>query len=108
MREWQQSLAEAGSSLPVRVYVTNMYFDTTGYADFTLPAGRYDAVRVELGAHAGKNWFCVLYPGLCLPAAGGEAAYPTAAEQQLIQEGSPYEIRFAALEWWERVSGQAD
>ena len=35
-------------------------------------------------------------------------AYPTAAEQQLIQEGSPYEIRFAALEWWERVSGQAD
>ena len=63
--------AEAGSSLPVRVYVTNMYFDTTGYADFTLPAGRYDAVRVELGAHAGKNWFCELYPGLSLPAAGG-------------------------------------
>ena len=57
--------------------------------------------RAEIG-------FCVLYPGLCLPAAGGQAAYPTAAEQQLIQEGSPYEIRFAALEWWERVSGQAD
>lgn len=104
----ERAVAEAGSKLPVRVYITNMYFDTTSYTDFTLPAGRYDAVRVELGAHAGRNWFCVLYPGLCLPAAEGEAAYPSAAEQQLITEGSPYEIRFAALEWWERVSGQTE
>lgn len=105
----EKAVAEAGSTLPVRVYLTNMYFGTTHYADFTLPSGRYDAVRVELGAHAGKNWFCVLYPGLCLPAAEGEAAYPTAGEQQLIEgEGSPYEIRFAALEWWQRVTGGAN
>ena len=45
-----------------------------------LPAGVYDALRVEIGAHAGKNWFCVLYPGLCLPAAGAPAVYPTEAQ----------------------------
>ena len=97
----EQTVAAAGSRLPVKVYLTNMYFATTRYTDFTLPAGSYDALRIELGAHAGKNWFCVLYPGLCLPAAEGEAAYPTSAEQQLVKSEG-YEIRFATLELWER------
>lgn len=53
----ERTLKEEGSSLSARVYLTEMYFDTTCYEDFTLPAGVYDALRVELGAHAGRNWF---------------------------------------------------
>lgn len=104
----ERAVAQAGSTLPVKVYLTNMYFDTTCYSDFTLPAGRYDALRVELGAHAGKNWFCVLYPGLCLPAAGEPAVYPTSAEQELIENGGRYEVRFAALELWQRLMKESD
>ena len=67
-RAAERVVREEGSDQAVRVYVTNMYFPTTAYEAFTLPAGRYDALRVELGEHAGRNWFCVLYPALCLSA----------------------------------------
>ena len=102
----ERTLEQAGCGLPVRVYLTEMYFDTTYYEDFTLPAGVYDALRVEIGAHAGKNWFCVLYPGLCLPAAGAPAVYPTEAQQELV-ESPGVEVRFAALEWLEHLTGKA-
>ena len=103
----ERTLKEEGSSLSARVYLTEMYFDTTCYEDFTLPAGVYDALRVELGAHAGRNWFCVLYPGLCLPAAGEAAVYPTEAQQDLV-EAPRVEVRFAALEWLEHLTGEAE
>lgn len=89
-----------------------MYFSTREYDGFTLPAGRYDAVRVEIGAHAGKNWFCVLFPPMCVPAAtsdGGQdmSAY-SGAEQQAVC--SSYKVGFAAVEWLEglkeSLSGQ--
>ena len=88
---------------PVRVYLTRMDFATTHYRDFTLPAGPYDALRVELGGAKGHNWFCVLYPGLCIPAAQEQApaAYPAQAEQRLVTEG--YKVQFAALELWQRL-----
>jgi len=81
-----------------------MYFDTREYDSFTLPAGRYDAVRVEIGAHAGKNWFCVLFPPLCVPAAAGQDADAPAytdAEREVLH--SPYSIRFAAVELLESL-----
>ena len=105
-RAAERVVREEGSNQTVRVYVTNMYFPTTAYEAFTLPAGRYDALRVELGEHAGKNWFCVLYPGLCLPAAGEAAVYPTQAQQNLV-EAPRVEVRFAALEWLEHLTGAA-
>ena len=48
-RTAQQTLARLGAARPVRVSLVNMYFDTTGYDGFSLPAGRYDAVRVDIG-----------------------------------------------------------
>lgn len=96
----QQTLRAHGCADTVAVRLENQYFATRAYDDFTLPAGRYDAVRVEIGAHAGKNWFCVLFPPLCLPAACEEDAptYPQ-AEWDAVQ--SPYRLRFAAVEVWE-------
>ena len=97
-----QAAAKAGFEGPVRVYLTRMYFDTREYETFTLPAGWYDALRVELGGHQGRNWWCVLYPALCLP--GCEARYNQPGEQALIV--GEYEVRFALLETWQRLTGQ--
>ncbi len=72
----QQALAAAGVQQEVCIYFTEMYFDTTEYQDFTLPAGAYTALRVELGQASGQNWFCVLYPSLCIASASGEYAQP--------------------------------
>ena len=98
----RKALLEKGLDYSVHAYLTEMYFATTQYDGFTLPAGRYDALRVELGAAAGHNWFCVMYPPLCLPAAGGSdgLAVYSPAERGVLE--SPYTLKFAALEWFEK------
>ena len=64
-------LARRGSFAPVRVYLVEMYFDTTRYSASALPAGRYQALRIDIGsAPYGRNGWCVLSPGLCRPAGG--------------------------------------
>ena len=97
-----KTLRAAGSSADVRVSVERAWFATTQYDGFTLPAGTYEALRVELGAAAGHNWFCVMYPPLCLPAAGGSdgLAVYSPAERGVLE--SPYTLKFAALEWFEK------
>ncbi len=101
----EQAFWAAGGAqdAPVRVRLTQSWFAAARYEGAALPPGRYDALRVELGRHAGRNWFCVLYPALCLPVAEG-ASYPTGEEQALVEGG--YELRFAALEWLDRLAGR--
>ena len=63
-------LRQEGTDMQVRISVTDSYFDTRYYDTFALPAGVYSALRIELGEGAGKNWWCVAFPSLCVPAAG--------------------------------------
>ena len=93
----QRTVNQQGSNQTVQVSLVEMDFPTTHYENFTLPAGRYDAVRVDLGQAEGHNWFCVLYPSLCLPTSS-PADYPEKQQQNLLKESNGYEIRFAALE----------
>ena len=93
----QSVLAQAGAPGPVQVQLVNMYFDTTRYAAGSLPAGRYDAVRVQLGTgRSGKNWWCVLYPGLCRAAC---TTYAVPEENDLVC--GEYIVRFKLVEWWQ-------
>lgn len=101
----QQTVAANGFDYPVSVRLERMYFSPKTYDGFTLPAGDYDAVRVEIGAAAGHNWFCVMYPALCLPAAGegGAMAVYTQAERSALE--TPYTVKFAVLEWAQALAG---
>ena len=90
----RHALAKLGVRAPVRVQLVNMYFPTRRYGSGTLPAGRYDAVRIELGTGAGRNWWCVLYPGLCRSACG---SYAQPAENDLVC--GEYILRFKVVEW---------
>ncbi len=65
-----------GYDYKVNVQITHMYFPTRVYEQgVTLPAGHYNALRVVIGEGVGKNWWCVMYPPLCIPAAtAGEAS----------------------------------
>ena len=69
-------------------------FAARDYGAFALPGGEYTALRIELGAARGRNWFCVLYPALCL--SGAQSDYPTKAENALVF--GRYEVRFALAE----------
>lgn len=79
-------------------------FDTRYYDTFTLPAGVYEALRITIGEGDGKNWWCVVFPTLCVPATSdgfedvaAGAGFPDALTAAL--EGKPgYEVRFFLLD----------
>jgi stage II sporulation protein R len=83
------------------VEITEMWFETRSYKDFSLPAGDYDAVRIIIGEGEGKNWWCVMYPALCIP--GAEEAVEKYGENVGFISGNGYEMRFKILEWIEIV-----
>ena len=96
----RHALAALGIRSPVRVQLANLYFDARRYANGILPAGRYDAVRLDIGTRrAGRNWWCVLYPGLCRSACGGD---DTPAENDLVC--GEYIVRFRFVEWWDGLT----
>ena len=94
-------IKEEGYDYPVQVEVTEMWFETRSYEGFTLPAGDYDAVRIIIGAGEGKNWWCVMYPALCIP--GAEESIEQYGENVKFITGSGYELRFAVIEWIEQI-----
>ena len=63
------ALRAEGSEDPVNAAVTTCYFSDRTIGGMLFPAGNYEALRVEIGAAAGHNWWCVLYPGICFDSA---------------------------------------
>ena len=61
----ENTIKENGYNYSVKININNFYFPTKNYGDITLPAGFYDALRVEIGDAKGKNWWCVMFPSLC-------------------------------------------
>lgn len=70
-------------------------FSARDYGSFSLPGGEYTALRIELGTAQGRNWFCVLYPSLCI--SGSTAAYPSADENALVF--GRFEVRLAVADF---------
>ena len=83
--EYLQSI---GSEYTAVCSIENTKFPTRVYGDYTLPAGNYDALRIVIGSGEGQNWWCVLYPSVCLRAAG--------AEKTVLPRRSFYENKKAA------------
>ena len=94
-------LAAAGFSDTVAVSLTEEAFPTREYDTFSLPAGVYKALRVVIGEGAGKNWWCVVFPQLCM---GTEADFVETANMAGFSEEltgtleGEYELRFWLLE----------
>ena len=58
-------IKENGYDYDVNVSIGNYEFPTKNYGDISLPAGNYDALRIEIGEAKGQNWWCVMFPPLC-------------------------------------------
>ena len=78
-------------------------FSARDYGSFSLPGGEYTALRIELGTAQGRNWFCVLYPSLCI--SGSTAAYPSADENALVF--GRFEVRLAVADFIGRLASPA-
>lgn len=62
----EAKIKASGYDYPVEVYVGEFDFPTKSYGNMVFPQGKYQAVRVIIGEGQGKNWWCVLFPPLCL------------------------------------------
>lgn len=94
---------ENGYDYDVNVSIGNFEFPTKTYGDISLPAGLYDALKVEIGEAKGQNWWCVMFPPLCfvdvtsgiVPDESKELMHEELSDEEyyLISEHTP-EIRF--------------
>lgn len=106
------ALARTGNHDPVRVELDSQWFPTREYGGFSLPAGQYRALRVTIGEGAGRNWWCVVFPPLCL-ASVSEQGVETAAEGVLSEDqvalitgqDGGYVLKFRLIEWWQELTG---
>lgn len=108
-------LKNLGCDLPVKVSIGEDMFPTKFYGDVSLPAGRYNAVRIEIGEAVGENWWCVMYPPLCFTdgtiALSEDAKTKlkstlTETEYELVTKNGksvPVEIRFRLVEMFQKL-----
>lgn len=61
----ENTIEEAGYNYPVKIEIGNYSFPTKVYGNISLPAGNYDALKIEIGNAKGQNWWCSLFPPLC-------------------------------------------
>ena len=61
----EDTIKQNGFNYPVSIEIGNFEFPTKTYGDISLPAGYYDALKVQIGEAKGQNWWCVMFPPLC-------------------------------------------
>lgn len=99
-------LSENGFDYKAEIYLTNEYFNTREYESFTLPAGEYLALKVILGNGNGHNWWCVMFPPLCLPAATkrNDAEIILGKNgSEIISSPTKYKMKFKIIEIIEEI-----
>lgn len=100
----ERTLRENGYTYSAEVEITECYFPTRRYGDITLPAGYYNALRVVLGEGEGENWWCVMFPPMCLPAASKDEAklddVLNEKSMDIVSKSGKYEVRFWIVEKW--------
>lgn len=98
------TIKNEGYSYDVNISIGNFEFPTKDYGDISLPAGFYDALRVEIGKAKGHNWWCVMFPPLCfvdvssgvVPEESKELLKNNMSEEEfaLVSDDSNTEIKF--------------
>lgn len=96
----------AGFDYKVKITLSEEYFTTRTYETVTLPAGKYLALRVVIGSGSGHNWWCVMFPPMCVPAADKKDEIEnvfTDDEIKLVESKPKYEPRFKIIEIYEQI-----
>lgn len=98
-------IKENGFDYSANVTLGDCFFETREYETFTLPAGNYRSLIIELGKAEGKNWWCVIFPSVCIPAASsGDLRDSTDEKSAEVAENSDqYIVKFKAVEIYEKI-----
>lgn len=102
MRGIALAAASAAEGRQVQVSLGEEAYPTRAYEGFSLPAGRYESLRVTLGEGAGENWWCIVFPPVCLSAVQSEPvqAVMNKDDYALVTSQEGWELRFKTVELW--------
>ncbi|MBQ7624284.1 MAG: stage II sporulation protein R [Clostridia bacterium] len=104
----EKAAQDAAGEYKVSVSCGEEWFDTRRYDTFSLPCGRYNAVRVTIGEGKGKNFWCVVFPPLCAAVSEKElSAVPGLTGKEIsfvTEDGAVCVVGFKIAELWGRVS----
>lgn len=112
----EEVIKENGYDYKVNVTIGNFEFPTKSYGDISLPAGYYDALRIEIGEAKGQNWWCVMFPPLCfvdvtsgvVPDESKEIMKDNLSEEEynLISdtESSDIKFKFGLIEFFKNIN----
>ncbi|MDD6727833.1 MAG: stage II sporulation protein R [Eubacteriales bacterium] len=101
----KEYLASQKSNYSVSAEVTKEFFETRVYDDFTLPSGVYNSLKITIGQGSGHNWWCIIFPSVCLSACTESISdYLTEDEMELVSSG--YTPKFKIIEIYEKVKNK--
>ena len=95
-----------GYDYSVKAEIVRMFFDTRQYERYTLPSGMYDALRITIGGAKGHNWWCVMYPSLCLSSASEQESRAKQAyneKEYQIVTNEQIQNKFKCVELFEQL-----
>lgn len=102
-------VAREGYDYSVTAELRQTWFPTKEYENFALPAGQYQALRIVIGDGGGQNWWCVVFPPLCLGSVSEsveDVALEAGLDEQQVAlitgESEGYVVKFKVLEIWEK------
>lgn len=102
----RQVIAYYNYDYDVRAYVTKEYFETREYDNFTLPAGIYDCLKIEIGQGKGHNWWCVMYPSVCISGCTDDFDSTLTEDEKRLIESDNYVIKFKVVEIYEKIKSK--
>ena len=100
----KDELKKNGCNMKVSVIVKPCYFNTRTYDNVTLPAGVYEALQIKIGQAKGRNWWCVMYPSLCVPTSTQKIDDVLDDDQQnIVENKDKYIVKFKLVELLESI-----
>ncbi|MBQ4129495.1 MAG: stage II sporulation protein R [Ruminococcus sp.] len=101
----QNAIKRSGFDYNVSAKIENKFFDTRYYENFTMPAGMYDALVIDIGDAKGRNWWCVMYPALCVGASSkitmkedlSDSEYSVITDKDVV-------FKFKIVEYFEKIN----
>ena len=99
----KKTIGENGYNYPVTVELDEFHFPKKDYNQFSFPSGKYTAVRIKIGESNGHNWWCVMYPSLCLnddTTEGITQLQNTLSKESFSIIANKCEIKFKIIDWF--------
>ncbi len=98
-----QVIKEQGFDYDVDISVGDSYFENREYDDFTLPAGVYKSLNINIGSGEGKNWWCVMFPAVCIGASANLSDSVCDDSSKLAYGKDKYIVKFKTVEIYEDI-----